>query len=33
MGVESIVFWMCGLGVLSGLLMRLAHELHMAGLI
>lgn len=33
MGVEAIVFWLCGLGVVSGLLMRLFHELHMAGLI
>lgn len=32
MASEAIVFWLCGLGVIGGCLIRMAAELHGVGL-
>lgn len=33
MGAEVVVFWLCGLGALSGFLIRLLFQLHASGAI
>jgi len=33
MGAEAIVFWLCGVGAISGLLIRLFFQLHTSGLL
>lgn len=33
MAAEAIVLWLCGIGALGGVLIKLASDLHAAGLI
>jgi hypothetical protein len=33
MGAEASVYWLCGLGAVSGLLIKLLYQLHASGII